>query len=320
MKVFKFNFLMPALFFVVLLSAPMALAIVSEVVNFYPTSGSWNVREVENNSGDLSLGAFDGLGAWGNSTYDNVFTGDIDGDGYDELLVYKSSTGDWYSKKITGTQNNWDLGAYDNLGRYGDSSYEHLCAGDINGDGIDEMIVFNSAAGAWYAIEISNNAGDLSLNTSTGFHYLGAWGNSAYNNIAAGDINGDGYDDIIVFNDSEGKWYTRKQTGDWALGTFDRLTEGTVTWGTTEYKDISSGDLNNDGIDEVIVFRVGNGVGEWYSRQISNDNGDLSLGTYDKLGNWGYETSVGFVGDFVPEPATVMLLSLGGILAVRRRR
>src|SRR4028119_1254690 len=86
-------------------------------------------------------------------------------------------------------------------------------AGDVNGDGIDDLIIgANSAdpngiyaAGQSYVVFGSNSgfgAGlDLSeLNGSNGFaiNGIGAYDLSGLSVSSAGDVNGDGFDDLII--------------------------------------------------------------------------------------------------------------------------
>ena len=82
-------------------------------------------------------------------------------------------------------------------------------AGDINGDGIDDLIIgasgANSNAGATYVvfgkpgIGSSGSIALSSLNGSNGFVLNGvASSYSGYSVSGAGDINGDGIDDLII--------------------------------------------------------------------------------------------------------------------------
>jgi len=95
-------------------------------------------------------------------------------------------------------------------------------AGDVNGDGVDDVIVGTNKAnpggkinaGISYVIfgrsianQIANPFGDVQLTTgatalsaSTGFRIVGAeqYDNSGFSVSGAGDVNGDGIEDIIV--------------------------------------------------------------------------------------------------------------------------
>src|SRR5262249_39413520 len=81
------------------------------------------------------------------------------------------------------------------------------CAGDVNGDGLDDFIVGNpgSGPGQSYVVfgKISSFGSSLALSAldgTTGFRLVGAGDDdySGYSVAFAGDVNGDGFADVIV--------------------------------------------------------------------------------------------------------------------------
>lgn len=93
-------------------------------------------------------------------------------------------------------------GAYD-----GDETGSGLAtAGDFNGDGVDDFVVgvpalFSSARARAYVIFGSENASDIALGDlgSRGVLLRGGWGdNSGYAVAPAGDVDGDGFDDVLI--------------------------------------------------------------------------------------------------------------------------
>ncbi|MGV3551752.1 hypothetical protein [Rhizobium sp.] len=155
-------------------------------------------------------------------------------------------------------------------------------AGDINGDGFDDMIVGTrrtSAAGEAYVIFGAGTSGWQSVNVGTlaasqGFIIRGGdeYGMTGFAVSSAGDVNGDGLDDLIVgapggTGDYKGKAYvifgTTTGFGDTVAGQrildLDDLGTGegfSVTGGAFQVAGAavsSAGDINGDGFDDLVV-------------------------------------------------------------------
>ncbi|MCB0729359.1 MAG: FG-GAP repeat protein, partial [Ignavibacteriae bacterium] len=154
---------------------------------------------------DISLYAETEYNVYGSSVSS---AGDVNGDGYSDVIVgaynYNSGTGRAYIY----------LGgpAMDNIADVtitGSANYfmgvSVSTAGDVNGDGYSDVIVgaygYNSSTGRayiYYGGAVMNNIADVIL---TGSATGDKFGESVSD---AGDVNGDGYSDVIVgarFND-----------------------------------------------------------------------------------------------------------------------
>ena len=233
--------------------------------------------------------------------------GDINGDGLDDLIVGapdadirddSSSVGQSYVvfgndegfdasfelADLDGT-NGFVIDGIDSFDQAG-SSVSH--AGDINGDGIDDLIVgapsaepstrgnrgqsyvvFGSGEGFEAIIELSDllpeNGGDGSNGiVITGNNYDNA-GSSVSN---AGDINGDGISDLIIgapnfssYNSGSGQAYVIFGSKEGFapildLADFDGsglLLKGIDSFDKTGQSVSNAGDINGDGIDDLIV-------------------------------------------------------------------
>jgi hypothetical protein len=89
-----------------------------------------------------------------------------------------------------------------------DSAGQSVAVGDVNGDGIPDLIIgapgaFNSGAGKVYVVFGTRNGLPdplplSSLNGSNGFELDGVAGDNAGWAVAAGDVNGDGIADIVI--------------------------------------------------------------------------------------------------------------------------
>ncbi len=145
-------------------------------------------------------------------------------------------------------------------------------AGDVNGDGYDDLIVgapYNDAAGAaagrayiYFGDDVVDNIADVILDgAAIGDHF----GNSV---STAGDVNGDGFSDVIVgayTNDAGGTdagsayiyfgGVSMDNTADLILNVF--FTDGD----RFGYSVSTAGDLNGDGYSDVIVGADHNDAG-----------------------------------------------------------
>ncbi len=185
---------------------------------------------------ELSLGSLNGANGFrldgvnmnditGNSV---ASAGDINGDGFSDVIIgaykvngfpYYSDTGRSYVVfgKAAGFTSSLDLALLDGSNGFqldgssnsGFSGHSVASAGDVNGDGFDDLIigadgengdagasyvVFGKAGGFYYRLDLA------SLEGADGFRIDGidASGHSGRSVASAGDVNGDGYDDLII--------------------------------------------------------------------------------------------------------------------------
>ena len=188
----------------------------------YGQAGQSNVNLATWTSADGTR--FDGAGAGSNTGKGAENAGDVNGDGYDDILVgarsYSSNDGRVYLvfggpsiadqtldtiAQADGVRINGASGQGDFFGNNFDG------AGDVNGDGIADLIIGayrvdvggNADAGKAYVIFGRSDWSDIDVDTMTasdGFTILGAGNNyrTGYDVAGAGDVNGDGCDDILI--------------------------------------------------------------------------------------------------------------------------
>ncbi|PXW89857.1 FG-GAP repeat protein [Nitrosomonas sp. Nm84] len=228
--------------------------------------------------------------------------GDVNGDGFDDLIIGISSAdpndinaaGSSYVVfgKAGGFAATMDLASLDGsngfrlngVKDYDSSGRSVSSAGDVNGDGFDDVIVsapdadpngersgssyvvFGKAAGFDATLDLS------SLDGSNGFRLDGVedYDSSGESVSSAGDVNGDGFDDVIV--GAPGEFYSDSQVSGASYVVFGQASgfdatldlssldgsngfrlDGVEANDRSGYSVNTAGDVNGDGFDDVIV-------------------------------------------------------------------
>ncbi len=178
-------------------------------------------------------------------------SGDIDGDGVDDIViaddrgVIRAFTGD-------GT-------AMPGIRLYGFKGVSNidLAVGDLDGDGTDEIIVGSGTAMDDEALVrvYSYSGGSVS---DTGLFFR-AYSDNFGVNVSAGDIDGDGIDEILTTRAGAGGrevyirvWQIASGSGPWSVVSSSEIAAGV----SFEPADITAGDIDADGVDEILVTRL----------------------------------------------------------------
>jgi uncharacterized repeat protein (TIGR02059 family) len=226
--------------------------------------------------------------------------GDVNGDGFDDLIVgaYRANSFAGASYVVFGKASGFssaiNLSSLDGSSGFRingendtSSGYSVSAAGDVNGDGISDLIVGayqdrtnGGSSGASFVIFGKDSGFDptldlSSLNGTTGFRLnskaAGDWSGRSVS--SAGDINGDGFADLIVGSPNatptgvEGAYYGGvshvvfgKASGFSSAidlsslnGTTGFVVNGTVYEGWSGGYLSSAGDVNGDGFSDLII-------------------------------------------------------------------
>ncbi|CAL9451911.1 FG-GAP-like repeat-containing protein [Streptomyces sp. enrichment culture] len=164
-----------------------------------------------------------GTGGWNGMT--NLFAGDFNGDGIDDIGATEKSTGKLYLYKGNGNGTITGLGGRTEIGTGGWNGMNKVTSpGDMNNDGKDDLIATEKSTGKLYLYK--GNGNGLATRTEIG---TGGWnGISGY---AAADFTGDGIGDLAAVESNTGetgKLYLYKGTGNGGLTT--RTEIGTGGW------------------------------------------------------------------------------------------
>lgn len=196
---------------------------------------------------------------WGISG-DIPLSGDVDGDGKNDLVIWRPSTGQWFAQSTSGTTIFREL----DWGHEGD----HPLISDVNGDGKDDLIIWRPSNGHWFAMDA---LGKIIVRDFP-------WGHQG-DIPFVGDVNGDGKADFIVWRPSTGEWFAHNLIG----GVIAR----NIHWGRTG--DIPLvGDINGNGTVDFVVWRPA--LGSWFAREA---DGEIIVRNLV----WGIQDDIPLVGD-----------------------
>lgn len=145
---------------------------------------------------------------------DNIYPGDFDGDGHDEVLLVNGSVMTLYKYFSTGWVQKWTNNANANAG---DGIYNYrsvLRVGDFDGDGRDELLAhdLNPVLGTNVKM-FAYRAGDFEIEWSNNGILSNGLDHLLQRNFIIGDFDGDHKDEILAFKETENTFpFTQTQT------------------------------------------------------------------------------------------------------------
>jgi hypothetical protein len=204
---------------------------------------------------------------------------DMDGDGTADLALWRGSTGRWLWLTTASGFNSATAGSR----QWGNQDLGDLpLTGDIDGDGIADLMVWRASTGTWFW-----------LTSSTGFNYAGQgqkqWGATGDIPIAA-DIDGDGRVDLVVWRPSTGTWFWLTSSSG-----YNYASAGSRQWGNTNLGDVPlAGHFDGDGKADLAIWRASTGTWYWltsssgynYASAGSQQWGNLALGDVPLLADF----------------------------------
>ncbi|MDT8858435.1 VCBS domain-containing protein [Paracoccaceae bacterium Fryx2] len=301
--------------------------------------GKTDGTAVELSAIEAGTGGFviNGVSASDRSGYSVSSAGDVNGDGFDDLIVgangddpngVSSGASFVVFGKTDGTA--VELSAIaagtggfviNGMSAYDQSGISVSSAGDVNGDGFDDLIVGapyddpnGDYSGASFVVfgKTDSTAVELSaIEAGTGGFVINGVSDgdySGYSVSSAGDVNGDGFDDLIVgakYDDPNGDYsgasfvvFGKTDSTAVELSAIEAGTGGFVINGVSaddfSGNSVSSaGDVNGDGFDDLIVgapFDAPNGANSGASFVVFG--GDFS-GAATQVGTVGNDTLTG---------------------------
>lgn len=222
------------------------------------------------------------LGSWQFKPNDQFYLGDFNGDGKDEVVVYNSV--DWiieYLGLLVDDGNN----GLKLVARYDDvipgwqfQKTDKFYVADFNGDGKKDLFVFNGSN--WsipYVGMLRSNGSSFSVVQRYDANMPG-WEMRSQDRHYVGDFNGDGKEDLWVFNGVNWSipYLGMLRSNGNNLSMTKRYDENMPSWQMRSQDRHYVGDFNGDGKKDLFVF---NG-GQWsiaYLGMLRSSGSDLSM-------------------------------------------
>ena len=232
----------------------------------------------------------------------NVCCGDIDGDGFDEIVT-GPGPGAVFGPHVRG----WDVDGGTasgipavNFFAYGTKKFGvNVTCGDIDGDGFDE-IVTGAGPGAVFGPHVRgfNFDNTPAVEPIPGVSFF-AYGTKKFGvNLCCGDIDGDGYEEIVtgagpgvVFGPHFRGWNYDGGTETLPIPGVSKMAYGTRKWGVR----VTMGDVDADGIDEIITTP---GPGAVFGPHVRGWNyDDKELESISSINFFAFDTSYRYGAD-----------------------
>jgi hypothetical protein len=199
-------------------------------------------------------------GSWQFAAGDQFYVGDFNGDGKDEVVVFNGTN---WGMPYLGLLADDGAGGLRLIARYDGSlpgwqfaAGDQFFVADFNGDGKDDLYVFNGTNWSFpYLAMLSSSGSGFSL-AQRYDQTLAGWQMTSGDRFYVGDFDGDGKDDLYVFNGTNWSFpYLAMMRSEGAKITMVRRYDQTLpNWAMAAGDRLYVGDFNSDGKADLYLF------------------------------------------------------------------
>jgi hypothetical protein len=242
------------------------------VIGFNPITGQWQGTTLPG----LGTGETKILAQWATAAqagWQNGLTGDFNGDGVVDVAA-RTSTGAWW---VGASQANGFSTEFWG-GFAGDQPWASIQVGDVNQDGLDDIIGYLPQAGQWWVA--------VSDGSSFTNHVLAQFSTDVtWSDFLVADFTGDGRADVAA-RTNFGEWWmgdTNATVG--VQSQLDKLT----TWSTSvTWRDVAAADFDGDGMVDIVgrADFAGLDGSEWWLANLRLNAPNDYVADNSKVGVW----------------------------------
>ncbi|GAB6096176.1 hypothetical protein JCM14469_24290 [Desulfatiferula olefinivorans] len=211
-------------------------------------NGTYTAVYANNNSG---IAGFDLK-----NVNDSVFPFDYNGDGHQDLFLYRPGVGKVSIARSNGNGSFTSVYSNANSGIAGfdfKNTNDKAYAFDYNGDGLQDLFFIRPGAIARVACSVGDG---FFLNTYQNKNYMNSYG---FSKVSLLDYNGDGLGDVLLYNPGSGKAMVLRSCGSFFYTIL--FEDGFDQFDLSDINDqILTFDYNGNGIDDLLLYRPGSGL------------------------------------------------------------
>ncbi|MCK1383308.1 VCBS repeat-containing protein [Bradyrhizobium sp. 21] len=249
----------------------------ADILAYFIGTSGWSVAIslAQGNGAFAAPTLWSTTGNWSGFTF---FTGDVNGDGKDDLIANYIGVNGW--SVATALSTGTGFSAVSASASAGNWSGFSAAVGDVDSDGRADVVASYVDVNGW-SVGFRHSVGDGTLAAPTASFTSGNWSGFTF---SAADVNGDGRPDLIASYIGVNGWSVavKLANGD---GTFAVPVLWSLTGNWSGFS-FSTADINGDGRADLVASYIG--VNGWsVAFAVSRgDGGFASANTWFSAGNW----------------------------------